>query len=388
VLTPAQVGALAGAAAEFGDGAWELTSRANVQVRGLEQGQEPAFAGRLAEAGLLPSPTHERVRNVIASPHAGCDDRGLIDVRSIVGELDETLCARAELAALPGRFLFTVDDGRGDVVALGADVGLVALDHDVVALVLAGEDSGLRVRPGTAARTALAAADAFLTERAEQDSQVWRITELAQGAQRVTARVRGSLGEVAWQGQTASIPESPPPTHAQVGPVRRGEGTVTFAIGAPLGRLSADQVDIITAASEASGGLRLTPWRTVILPALPEDDVEAWTADLDACGLVVDPMSTKTGTTACTGRPGCAKSLADVRADAERAMRNPRTRTAADLPVHWVGCARRCGRPQGRVVEVLATEAGYEVGIGGGPRTFAADVDEVSAALDAARRTV
>ena len=62
------------------------------------------------------------------------------------------------------------------------------------------------------------------------------------------------------------------------------------------------------------------------------------------------------GVTACAGRPGCGKSLADVRADADAA-----TVPGEGLPVHWVGCARGCGSPAGPHVRVEATGTGYEV---------------------------
>jgi precorrin-3B synthase len=58
--------------------------------------------------------------------------------------------------------------------------------------------------------------------------------------------------------------------------------------------------------------------------------------------------------TACAGRPGCAKSLADVRSDATSAVAN-RTLPADGARQHWAGCERRCGRPPGDVVDVVAT---------------------------------
>lgn len=382
-LTPRQFLAVAEASADLGDGGLELTSRANVQIRGLGAGRERALAGRLATAGLLPSQTHERVRNILGSPNV--DGAGLLDVQAVSRELDVLLCGAPGLAELPGRFLFAVDDGRGDVAALGADVGLLPLGAASVALLLAGADSGVRVRPESAARAAIVAAEAFLSERAAQDSGAWRLTELDQGAPAVVGRVLAVL-EAEW-GKQVSLPAPPLGTHAQVGEVFRRDELITIGVGAPLGRLSPEQVDIITAASDAAGELRLTPWRTVVVPGLPVGDAQRWLSDLDARGLVVDPSSGRAGVTACTGHPGCSKALADVRADAERALRGPSAARGA-LPVHWVGCGRRCGRPQGRVVEVLAKEAGYEVGIDGGTPMSAADADEVSAALDVARRTV
>src|SRR3954453_4608101 len=67
VLTAAQVRVLADAARELGDGHLEMTSRGNLQLRGLPDGAEADLGDRLAVAGLLPSATHERVRNVLSS---------------------------------------------------------------------------------------------------------------------------------------------------------------------------------------------------------------------------------------------------------------------------------------------------------------------------------
>ncbi|MEW1846005.1 precorrin-3B synthase, partial [Nonomuraea angiospora] len=65
-ISPARLRELAACAAGLGSDVIELTSRANVQVRGLRS--PAAFAERIAAAGLLPSEAHERVRNIVASP--------------------------------------------------------------------------------------------------------------------------------------------------------------------------------------------------------------------------------------------------------------------------------------------------------------------------------
>ncbi|MFD2622338.1 precorrin-3B synthase, partial [Streptomyces chumphonensis] len=85
-----------------------------------------------------------------------------------------------------------------------------------------------------------------------------------------------------------------------------------------------------------------------------------------AAGLVTDPASPWPGVGACVGRPGCAKALADVRADAAAALPDPAPATPAasgtgGVPVYWSGCARRCGHPRGEHVDVLATGDGYRV---------------------------
>src|SRR5271163_2191616 len=115
-----QLRVLARLAAGLGDGRAELTSRGNVQLRGMTADVAGPLTDELARAGLFPSPEHDRVRTVLASPLAGLD--GGPDLTAIVQGLDAAMCARPRLAGLPGRFLFAIDDGRGDVAGLGADV--------------------------------------------------------------------------------------------------------------------------------------------------------------------------------------------------------------------------------------------------------------------------
>ncbi len=70
-LSADQLRLLADAADDLGNGLLELTVRANVQVRGLSAGREQDLAARLRVGGLLPSDTHDRVRNILGSPLAG-----------------------------------------------------------------------------------------------------------------------------------------------------------------------------------------------------------------------------------------------------------------------------------------------------------------------------
>jgi precorrin-3B synthase len=300
------------AADELGDGTIELTSRANLQIRGLAPGAEVSLGQRLAAAGLLPSATHERVRNIMASPLGGPD------VRRLVSSLDTELCARPSLAELPGRFLFTVDDGTGDVAWLGADIAALLL-ADTSVILLGGKDVGLRAAHDQVVSIMLECAERFLALRTTE----WRLAELPSGPARVASTF--------------------PLVDKRVEPsgVRRwGVG-----IGAPLGRLTVAQGSALAA---MAAELVITPWRRVVVdPALDEVGLRR----LASLGLITDPDAPLV--TACVGRPGCAKALADVRTDAVAML--PRT----SLPVHWSGCDRRCGRPRGEVLDLIATEAGY-----------------------------
>jgi precorrin-3B synthase len=330
---------------ELGDGRIELTSRGNVQLRGLAADVAGPLTGELTKAGLLPSLGHDRVRNVLASPLAGLD--GGPDLTGIVRALDAALCARPRLADLSGRFLFAVDDGRGDVAGLGADVVATVRADDAVVNGLAVPRGDTSAADGTdsvtdnVVATMLACAEAFLDEN--QGGAAWRIADLPDGAERVRTAVAARLGLGIVAQETGATSAARP-----VGLVR---GAAVLL--APLGRLTADQLSWL--ADRVTGRpARITPWRSVVLPG-PADSGGVL-RDAAGLGFGVDAASPWLRVTACAGRPGCAKALADVQADAAS--------FAARWPgriVHVSGCARHCGRGAATEIDVTATSEGYQI---------------------------
>jgi precorrin-3B synthase len=330
-ITPAQLATLARISGELGGGILELTARGNVQLRGI--GDVTAAAEALARAGLLPSPTHERVRNIVASPLSGRAG-GRTDVRQWVSKLDAALCADERLVELGGRFWFSLDDGRADVSGLGADAGAHALD-DGVALLLSGRDTGVRVPEDEVAESLVAIAARFIEIR----GNAWRVDELPDAT--------GLL-----PGAELSAAAFPPVTKAPVGWIGQRDGRVALGAAVPLGVLPARVAEYL-AAVEAP--LVITPWRSVLVCDLDEAVADAALRVLAPLGLVFDENSPWLSVSACTGSPGCAHSAADVRADAALSLQ-------ADSPTHrhFVGCERACGSPPAGQV-LVATGQGYRL---------------------------
>ncbi|WP_326585505.1 precorrin-3B synthase [Streptomyces sp. NBC_00481] len=359
VLTVRQAEALAEAARRLGDGDLHLTSRGNVQLRGLTDGCGAALAESLDAAGLLPSAGHERVRNIVASPLSGLDGRGLRDVRPWLSALDAALCASEAARELSGRFLFALDDGRGDVAGLDADVTVRAAGDDSALLALGTADEVLSMAAEDAPRAALTAAETFVEAARESGSRVWRVTELPFQSE-LLSLIRARLAadgidavSRARTGTTTAEAEGPPP----------GAAGDALCVHAPLGRLTALQWRELThlASATTRRELRLTPWRGVVVPTpgMSEDEASDALARLSVTGLVTDPASPWLRVGACIGRPGCAKSLADVRADATGSLD---AAGRAGLPLYWSGCERRCGHPRGERIDVVAVPGGgYEL---------------------------
>lgn len=364
VLTAARADALLEAALRLGDGELHLTSRGNVQLRGLAPDCGTELARLLSGAGLLPSERHERVRNVVASPLSGLDSLGSADIGPWLTELDRLVCGSDRATALSGRFLFALDDGRGDVDALGADLTLLARADGDAMLRVGNTDAVLLVPAADGPRAALLAAEAFLD--AVRESGAWRVKDL-------TADAAATLpGDVARRLRNAGIPVAPGshprPSEARPpapGPVRGGRRDVALCAGVPLGRLDREQWRLLS----GSGELRLTPWRGAVVTRVAPDRVDGLLHSLSEAGLIVGHGSPWAGVGACIGQPGCAKSLADVRAQAGAAV-GP----AGRLPVYWSGCERRCGHPHGEWIDVVATPEGHRISHVRGDRTTAAAV--------------
>jgi precorrin-3B synthase len=240
------------------DGHIYLTGRANLQLRGLPgDGRQLTTAALAAieSTGLLPSRTHELVRNVLVSPQTGLAG-GRADLRCVATQLDELLCADAKLALLPGRVLFTLDDGRGDVLDRltgvgkhGTDLGCVALGDGVVQLRV-GDHWGAVTPSGDAAARLVDLAARFLDVRGTGANAPWHIRELTRPLQAPAPA-------------DPRLPAAAPPLPFGMVP---GGSHVPAADGVLTPRLVQSLLD--RAAHVAH--VVVTPWRGVLVPEAPE----------------------------------------------------------------------------------------------------------------------
>ncbi len=292
-------------AAAYGTGLLQLTSRGSVQIRGLPQPLPEDFTEDIVAAGFLPSPSHERVRNVVASPLTGLHG-GRADLRTMIADLDLALCAAPELAQLSGRFLFALDDGRGDVITSDFDLGYSARGPNGGTIIFGFE------------RVPVGAAEA--------------VPAVIKIAHRLLREPRAPVPR-----PISGTPEIP-------------LGTMGAHVGAmvPLGLLTPDQVAVVQRVSRR-GPVVVTPWRGLIVPYAADQ-----LAELATAGLVVEHGSPWTRLSACVGAPRCASGRIDTLALADRLAR-----TATTLPrTHLSGCERRCGAPSHDHLDLVApTEA-------------------------------
>ena len=243
-------------AADFADGTILLTKRTNLQLRGIEHADScvPAvLVDAIAESGLLPSPTHELVRNIMVSPLTGRVG-GRADLRETAHELDRLLCGEPDFAALAGRFLFVLDDGRGDIASRSLDLGLMAVDDETVQLRVGshwGPLTPLEEAPGAL----LSYAHAFLRLRGDGETALWHVDELPEGGAEL-------LGMHHARDLRTQVSALPPPD----GIITQDDGRNAEHLAVPDGLLTPELAAQIL--DRAGTEVIVTPWRSIVIPDL------------------------------------------------------------------------------------------------------------------------
>jgi precorrin-3B synthase len=257
-LPTAALRRLAEVSRDHADGRIYLTGRANLQLRGMAaDGSQLTGAAvtALESTGLIPTRTHELVRNVLASPQTGLAG-GRADLRPVVTRLDTLLWTNPRLGLLPGRFLFTLDDGRGDLLdrltgagKRGTDLGCVALGDDVAQLRIGDQWGDVAALADIADRLAALALQ-FLDARGTGPDAPWHIRELASPLQPPAAA-------------DPRIPNLAPPL--PYGPVPGGSH-----LPAEDGVLTPEVVHSLLEKASGATYVVITPWRGVLIPNVAE----------------------------------------------------------------------------------------------------------------------
>jgi len=323
-LSSAQAASVAALAVRFGNGLIDVTSRANLQLRGATDDNHPQLMDELARLDLLDASLDaESQRNVVVTPFWDASD----DVRRVACELELALAAQP--LGLPGKFGFALDCGAKRV--LGGASADIRIERDACGQLIVRADGARQGRPvarAQAVETALALAAWFVASGGVRD-----------GRGRMAAHLgAGVVLPEALEGSATPAPMMPRPR-----PGLCAEGAL---VGLAFGQLSAATLNDL---ATLGPGLRVTPWRMILIEGLRE------MPRLD--GLVTEPNDPFLSIDACTGAPGCPQAHADTRALAAALAPHLGGRTA----LHVSGCAKGCAHPGRAAITLVATGSGFDL---------------------------
>jgi precorrin-3B synthase len=323
-LSSAQAAGLADLSQRFGNGLIDLTSRANLQLRGIRDNGHAQLLHGLAELDLLDADAGaESLRNVVVMPFWSERD----ETCSIATELERAL-ATCPLD-LPGKFGFAIDCGRERVLAdTSADIRIERGAMGEIIVRADGAAMGRPVARTEAVATALALAEWFVASGGIKGGRGRMAAHLGTGARLPTALA----------GSARPAPAMPRP---HPGPVSGG-----VLVGLAFGQLSAAVLALL---ARRSAGLRITPWRMILVESAQEiPQVEGLVMAADDPRLRID---------ACTGAPICPQAHAETRALA--------TALAPHLPagasLHVSGCAKGCAHAGISTITLVATDDGFDL---------------------------
>jgi precorrin-3B synthase len=360
-LSADETRAIAVVARRHGNGHIDLTSRANLQIRGLSPESAEAFAHEIIAQGLArPEPAIEAIRNVMASPLGPDDPTAAFDSHAVAAEIEAMLSGEPALAALPSKFGFLVDGG-----------GLLPLASIATDIMVRAQDSKIAVGFDGGAFAAICEVSAVA-----DTVRILALTflELAAGRVEHPTRMRSLVMAVGADAlfETAGLRpvprvSTPAPAQPPIGFMPyRDQSSGVFGVGLPFGRMEAEALMCLADLSErfGDGTLRLTPWRTLLLSGIPVEDVTPLTDAIPALRLIADQTDPRLHIFACVGRPACQSASVDARADASLLAAS---QAARGRVVHVSGCAKGCAHHGSAALTLVGRDGLYDLVKNGSP---------------------
>jgi ferredoxin-nitrite reductase len=377
----------------------QLTTRSNLQLRGISAGGALDVLEGLLDLGIVNRGSGgDGVRNVGASPTSGFDPRELVETLPYAQKAHHRVLSHRALQALPRKFTVAFDGG-GAVSALAeaCDLGfravLVPSGEAVPAgiyfrLTLGGatshsrygRDAGVLVPPERCLDVLEQVIELYVAYGDRTNRRRARLAYLLEswGMPRFMAelqeRLRPSLGFGAPLGAPGAnaalpLPELPldrcqlpmhPEPFGHIGfHPQRAAGESYVGVVVEAGQLTSHQARGLAQIAEehGAGELRLTPHQNVLIPGLASARRPAVEAALAALGLAWTASAFRSRLVACTGSQGCQFAAGDTKRCGEQLVRHLETQQQLDEPlsIHISGCHHACAQHTSADIGLLAT---------------------------------
>jgi len=360
-------------------GCADVTTRQNIQLRGIRLENLPRHWKELTDAGMTSVQAGmDNVRNLVGNPLAGIDPEEIIDTRPYCEEFTAKLTDSGKgnpaLANLPRKFnvcyvgskeMFEHPD-INDIAYLPAkdkdgnmgwniDVGgllmstrcefAIPMDAFVplekhwelgAAIMTTFRDFGFRYNPRTKTRLM------FLIDN--MGMEAFR--------EEVARRYKEATGLELGKAETGLVPKVWK-RRELLGANKQADGDNWIGMVVPAGRMYADEMEAVGKISETygNGNIRLTVEGNILVLGVPDSKLEA---ALKECATIerleTAPRPALKGTVACAGNQFCGQSKINTKGHAVRFANfldnNFDFPPGKDVRLHWTGCPNTCGQIQ------------------------------------------
>jgi precorrin-3B synthase len=362
ILSAAAMRAIAQAGRSCGNGRFDLTSRANLQIRGVAEDRLAHLIEALEAFAIIEDEAAEAARNILVSPLAGLDGRNYAHEAQKALEAELARCA--DLSSLPAKFGFLIDDGSAlSLAGIAADIRFDWESCEERFLIAIGGASKDAIALGCCeakniAHIGVSIARAFLTLAAQMPEPPRRMRGLIESCGADAIAAASGLRVRPEPERRPSKTEEPVP----IGLMHLGD-KYCFGAGAPFGSIDADMLIAAARCAETfgTGEVRLTPWRALILADVRPQQAHVLRDHLAAHGFIVGRGDPRLAVSACGGSSNCERGTADTRSDALSLMFAARQLWESGVALQILGCRKGCGRQCGRPLTLVANGALYDL---------------------------
>lgn len=381
ILTSDQMRVLGEVVRSLGDdGNADITTRQNIQIRGVRIEDLPDIFKRFKAVGLTSVQSGmDNVRNITGDAVAGIDGDELFDTRELVKQIQDMITNKGEgnpeFTNLPRKFNIAITGGRDNSVhAEINDLAFIPAYKDSqfgFNILVGGFFSPKRSEPAIPLNAWVLPEDVVAVCRAvlevfrdsglranrQKARLMWLIDEW--GLEKFRSTVEKYLGK-------SLLPEAEKDEidwekRDHIGVYQQKQPGLNYVgLHVPIGRLYAQDMFEIARIAEVygTGEIRLTLEQNIIIPHVPDSRLETFLAEPLLQRFSINPDILTRGLVSCTGAQFCNFALIETKNRALGMIKALEAELTLTQPVriHWTGCPNSCGQPQVADIGLMGTK--------------------------------
>ncbi|MGI2905588.1 ferredoxin--nitrite reductase [Tolypothrix sp. VBCCA 56010] len=419
ILTSHQMRVLAEVVQRYGeDGYADITTRQNIQLRGIRIEDLPDIFNKFEAVGLTSVQSGmDNVRNITGDPVAGLDADELFDTRELVQQIQDMItnngAGNSEFTNLPRKFNIAITAGRDNSVhAEINDLAFVPAFREVEGqlgdketrrqgdkeefapssppspplpippspsspifgfnVLVGGFFSAKRcdaaiplnawVPPEDVVAVCRAILEVFrdrgLRANRQKSRLMWLIDEW--GLDKFRSEVENRLGKSLIS--AAAKDEIDWEKRDHIGVYEQKQPGLNYVgLNVPVGRLFADDMFEIARLAEVYGSseIRLTVEQNLIIPNIADTRLATFLTESLLEKFAIEPNTLTRSLVSCTGAQFCNFALIETKNRALAMIKALESELTFTNPVriHWTGCPNSCGQPQVADIGLMGTKA-------------------------------
>ncbi len=388
VLSSQKMRVLAEIVQQYGDdGCADITTRQNLQLRGVRLEDIPGIFERFEQSGLTSIQSGmDNVRNITGSPVAGIAANELIDTQRLVMKVQDMITHNSQgnpaFSNLPRKFNSAIEGSREDSIHSEInDIAFIPAFQDgeegsklgfnvIVGGLFSARrcDSAIPLNAwvpadDTVVEVCRAVLSVFRDKGARGNRQQTRLMWLieAMGLKSFRAAVEREMGQfLAPAAPKDAITEEGKSDHLGVHSQKQ-PGMNYVGLHVPVGHLHADDMFEMARLAEVYGKseIRLTVEQNVIIPYISDSCLDAFLQEEPVQKFSTNPSTLVRTQVSCTGSRFCNFALIETkqRAHAIAQSLDAQLNVPDSVRMHWTGCPNSCGQPQVADIGLMGTKA-------------------------------